>query len=37
MGRKAYAINATDMRNEQIKDALICALDTKFTRIAFKK
>ena len=37
MGRKAYANNATDMRNEQIKDALIRALDTKFTRIALKK
>ena len=37
MARKAYVNNAPDMRNAQMNDALVEALDPELTRIALKK
>ena len=37
MTRKAYVNNAPDMRNEQMNDALVKALDPQLARIALKK
>ena len=37
MARKAYFNNAPDMRNAQMNDALVRALDPQLARIALKK
>ena len=37
MTRKAYVNNAPDMRNAQMNDALVKALDPQLARIALKK
>ena len=37
MTRKAFAKNALDMRNAQMNDALVNALDPQLARIALKK
>ena len=37
MTGKAYVYNAPDMRNAQVNDALIKALDTQLARIALKR
>ena len=37
MTRKAYVNNASDMRNSQMYDALVKALDPQLARIALKK
>ena len=36
MTQKAYVDNAPDMRNAQMNDALVKALDPQLARIAFK-
>ena len=37
MTRKAYVINAPEMRNAQMNDALVKALDPQLARLALKK